>query len=321
MAPRKWSSLYYSKFCAFPEFIPFQMNFPSEDTMVSKPGGVSYENYMDPGPAGPMGKFFVNPHFVHNKSTALDFSYNQPEGKYNFQGKAELKKGLMMAKLNIEQEFMDLPWGFLLSSDLPLSTAPEPDHLEVAARTAKGCMQFGVRAAVKKGKGLTMPPKLECVTQVNKQVKAGVHLQLGNSLQDLQSCEFRAHMSKNDYTGCVQAVALDSKDGPSALVTLRTPAFKLPDCSYCTPKVVFTAQGKFKAAGPPQEAKVVAEVDMCKDMALKFKGDMNQQCTASVIFHNLPGNHSLTLGATRTGSGKLQFGALLQHGYYSFLGW
>eukprot|EP01065_Artemidia_motanka_P032060 TRINITY_DN3908_c1_g1_i1.p2 TRINITY_DN3908_c1_g1~~TRINITY_DN3908_c1_g1_i1.p2 ORF type:complete len:312 (+),score=124.86 TRINITY_DN3908_c1_g1_i1:82-1017(+) len=310
--PRKWSSQYYSKFCAFPEFIPFQMNLPSEDTIVNKAGGISFEHYCDSAPAGPVGQVFVNPHFVHKKSTAFDFSYNSAEGKYNFQGKLELQKNQMMAKLNVEEDLGGYPVAFLLGADVPVDAPQSTKAVELAVRTAKGKAQVGVRAKLGfQGALWNSTPKIECVYALSSKVKAGVHVQLNDALNGLSAYEGRVHAREAGVLGCLKLDGVKQ----TALATVQ-----LPKQEVAGHGVTITGQAEMSAAGV-KDAKIVAEVGVKKNLNLKLKGEMSGQATASVIFGGLAGGYDLTLGVTRTAGGKAQFGALLQHGYYSFMGW
>jgi len=323
MAPPKWSGLAFDKFCAFPEFIPFQMNLPSEDTMVNKAGGINFDYFTNGGAAGPVGKPFVNAHFLSNKSEALDFSWNSDDMKYNFQGKLEMKKKLMMEKLNIEHEIAGRPLGVLIGADLPLDNPAGFDKIDFGVRTAEGKIQAGFRTKLQVAGFQAEEPKLELGYQVTDAIKAG--FQFGYKNDDKVTKEiigFRAHARESGFT-LTAHVQLKAKKFDEATFTCMAPKFTCPGLEK---PLVLTTQVKLQDT-KVTEMKLVAETKLYDGLDLKLKASKapkhpEGQVTVSTIFRKLPGDYDLTLGATcNLKDNKLQYGALLQHGYYSFVGW
>lgn len=323
--PRKWSGLAFEKFCAFPEFIPFQMNLPSEETIVNKPGGINFDYFTAGGAAGPVGKVFVNPHFVSNKSEAFDFSWNSEDMKYNFQGKLEMKKKVMMEKLNIEHEIAGRPLGVLIAADLPFENPAGCEKLDIGVRSAEGQIQAGFRTKVKVAGFELDEPKLELGCQVTDALKVGAQLAYKFDKETKgtdQLIGFRAFTKEAGFTVAAH-VQLKAKQFDEATITCMAPKFT---CPVIEKPLVLTGQVKVQGT-KVTEMKAVAETKICDGFDLKFKASKapkheQGQLTLSTIFRKIPGDFDLTLGATcNMKDYGIQYGALLQHGYYSFVGW
>lgn len=202
--------------------------------------------------------------------------------------------------------------GFLIGADIPLSSGfpAGPKDIELAARSAEGSLQYGVRAKMGQG-GFTMQPKLEAVYAVNSKVRTGVHFQLPEKGQAAK-VQARLHWKQ-----CGASGALWYEHNKQHLC--KTVMF--PKQTLGGYGVTLTAQLKYFLNGDAPQPKVVADVEVSDAVALKLKGDISKSAfTVSTILKNLAGGMDLTVGVTSE-AGKLRYGMSLAHGYYSFMGW
>jgi len=154
-------------------------------------------------------------------------------------------------------------------------------------------------------------------------IKAG--FQFGYKNEDKVTNEiigFRAHARESGFT-LTAHVQLKAKKFDEATFTCMAPKFTCPGLEK---PLVLTTQVKLQDT-KVTEMKLVAETKLYDGLDLKLKASKapkhpQGQVTVSTIFRKLPGDYDLTLGATcNLKDNKLQYGALLQHGYYSFVGW